>query len=254
MKLLHSFMTKEVNGDFYIGVEDYNLFMNKTVPVINGFIYNLDKSLFLKTWLKDNEDIIPTVLGGRAKPCNCREPWSRKIRDHKVGCNFHWFNRNASRWFRKIVTLNKALEYGIEYKFDYMIWIDADCEFKQKITLDFVRDIIFNEDEADIVYLRGRKRTFLEAGLVGYNIQNGMWGITAFNKLKNLYSTGTFRKLQFWDDCHCLEEILNISRFNEYDLATTNSGTHSEVFPNSLIGNYITHNKGRHGRKLRIMK
>lgn len=253
--LLFSFTEKNVEGNFFIGKEGHGKYNQESlIPCFNGFMYNLDESIFMETWLYDNKDIIPESLGGTAKPCHCRDPWARSSRDHATGCHFSWFNRNASRWFRKIATLHAALEYYTHRHLKYIIWIDADCEFKQKISEDFIMDVIFNKDEADIAYLRGRKRRFLEAGLVGYNIQKHRKGLLAITRLIEIYESGNFRKLKEWDDCHCLESIMADGHFNEHDLATTISGKYSEVFPNSLIGEHITHNKGRHGRKLGIMK
>ena len=86
--------------------------------------YDLDKSDFLTAWLAANEDIIPVSLGGTAPACQCEEPdnpWGR----HRTHCVSQWFNKNASRWFRKIVALDVAAGLAKE---GAIVWVDDLAE------------------------------------------------------------------------------------------------------------------------------
>src|SRR5262245_36387055 len=69
--------------------------------------YDLDTSKMLHGWLTENTAIIPANLGGTAGPCDC-DARDEPFGPHRTGCHWFWFNRNASRWFRKLVALDHA--------------------------------------------------------------------------------------------------------------------------------------------------
>lgn len=238
--LLRSFEATESEGDFYIGYEN----MTDIDPGKAGTTwFDLDYSDMLQKFLKTYEDAIPEYLGGKAKPCNCStNPFKKEERFHIKGCHFTWWNRNASRWFRKFATLEKALNWADESTF--ICWLDSDCLFKNKVTVDFITKL-FGENE--LLYLRG-VRGLLEAGFVGYNNDD------ILQILFQLYMSGNFRHLKRWDDCYALEKVIGSKRFICKDIATKTHGDFGDVFTHSEIGNYLVHNKGLHGRKLGLMK
>lgn len=248
--LLDSFKITQTEGKWFIGSEltSGKLWSEKKIPA-----YNLWASEFLSAWLEKNKDIIPQPLGGQALPCNCRDPYARNERNHRKGCHHGWFNRNASRWFRKIATLYHALDYAKEQEFTHLLWLDCDCVFKQRVTTSFITEAVF--EDADIVYMQS-KRPVMEAGFVGYKLSPATHEF--FMKWFGLYQSGNFRQLERWDDCYTFNHIMkNLLAFEVKlkmnDIAWNMSG-HSDVMPHSRIGDHITHNKGKHGRQLGIMK
>ena len=261
-KLFKSFFDTKSDGEFFLsteGAQDYIIkdCMYNEWPV-GGMNLALDD--FLNNWLNQNLDIIPKTLGGLASPCDCPDPYAKKASGHKTkDCPHTWFNRNMSRWFRKIATLNYIMCSGALASFDYMIWIDSDCKFSQKVTYDFINKL-FNSGTADFVYLKGPMRQVAETGFIGFNVQENKHGITALKKVIECYTSGTFRKLYRWDDSYVIQKmIINLvnelsGHFSLKDIATNTSGDFSDVFPESKIGEHIAHYKGRHGRELGIMK
>lgn len=207
----------------YCGLESISL--GNHWREVNVFDFSLNRDPVLKEWLRENKDIIPVELGG------------------KLEKTLPWFNRHASRWFRKAVCLDFVIK---NFTHDYVVWIDADCEFLQQITLPFVRDILFDEDRADVFYMRGI-RPVMEAGIFGYNLKRK--GIEFFNKFFELYLSGQFKDLQRWDDSYLLQYILMNEDFYGFDLVQVpKTGGHASVVEHSLVGKHITHYKGTHGR------
>src|SRR5690242_11266719 len=80
--------------------------------------YDLRHSELLRQWLLDHRDIIPRALGGEAEACGCPNP-AHPFGPHRRGCHWQWFNKNASRWFRKVVSLDYALRLP---GFDAVVW------------------------------------------------------------------------------------------------------------------------------------
>lgn len=247
--LIDSFFATETDGKLFIGAED-KITQEMTLEVIppkeKTAVCNLETSPYLKTWLEHHKDIIPERLGGKAGKCSCPNPWERSEKKHVKGCHHTWFNRNASLWYRKIVTMKHACQYNLDFKFKYLIWLDSDCIFKQKVTLDFINELA---NDFSVVYLRG-KRPVMEAGFVIYNFDKN--GALFLFDLFSFY-TYDFRKLIRWDDSYVIQKLIEKNNYKCRDIGGKLVG-HSDVVPNSLIGNHIEHFKGTHGRKLGIMK
>src|SRR5262245_18124733 len=97
--LIESFLQRRTDGHLLVchegGLADQLKFLGNSV-----FLYDLDKSVFLREWLSSNRDIIPIELGGAADRCKCPYP-DNPMGPHRPMCPYQWFNKNASRWFRK---------------------------------------------------------------------------------------------------------------------------------------------------------
>src|SRR5579872_4138372 len=90
--------------------------------------YDLNTDPLLDEWLERNRDIIPDFLGGAAQECDCPNP--APFARHKSGCHWYWFNKNASKWFRKVVSLAYAARLDEP---EQVVWVDADCVFKARL-------------------------------------------------------------------------------------------------------------------------
>lgn len=218
---------------------------------------DLDQCGLLRHWLTANADLIPRHLGGTNEgKCRCPggplEPHSKK---HKPGCIGQWFNRNASRWFRKVPSLARAQELAEPggpkepRAYDCLIWLDADCRFRTRVTEKVVKGWL--KYTSGVFYLKN-KRPVLEAGVVGYHLGNG--GGRVLEALGRRYLEGTFRQDPRWDDSYQLQRAIGTlsNRVRCLDIAY-GVGAHAAVVPYSPLGPYIEHAKGRHGRELRIM-
>lgn len=247
--LIDSFVRSKTCGRLVCGVEGVDAF--SVVKGKPGTVqaFNLDGNDFLKEFLLANEDIIPTHLGGKHRfpECTCPGgPYSPHDKKHKMPCPGHWFNKNFSRWFRKIATMKQVVED--DPKVDALVWVDSDCTFTKQVS----EKILFNawfKLAYSCFYLK-HKRPVMEAGVVGYWLPNS--GRKLLDAVIGRYASGNFRKDPRWDDSYQIQMALADTKVPAVDLAY-GVGEHSAVVPFSPIGPYITHDKGRHGRKLGIM-
>ena len=112
--MIESFVRYKTEGDLLIAYEDG---LDKVIPHHRKFIFHdLETDEFLSSWLKDNEDIIPTSLGGTFDG------------EYELEAKF---NQRASQWFRKIVALNKAMDLK---EYDAIVFLDSDTTINKNIT------------------------------------------------------------------------------------------------------------------------
>ena len=207
--------------------------------------YDLNRDPLLDEWLERNRDIIPDFLGGTAQECDCPNP--APFARHKSGCHWYWFNKNASKWFRKVVSLAYAARLDEP---DQVVWVDADCVFKARLADDEIAGW-FNG--RSVFYLKSERAT-IESGVIGF--RNTPEGRKFIEATVDHYRSGRFRSDLRWDDGYqfqaTLERHPEISRV---DLATTSNGDiFGHVVPNSPAGRYISHRKGVHGYLFGLMK
>lgn len=221
--------------------------------------HRLDEDEHLKAWLKRHADIIPKWLGGRHDGrCRCPGgPYAVHAKNrHALPCVGYWFCRNASRWVRKLPALRAAVGHVNRAlggtRDPAVIWLDADCVFQAKVTAQVAQT--WFPGDAGVFYHR-HKRAVLEAGVVGYRAARG--GFDVLGKLWDRYfadADPAFRHDPRWDDCYQLQQAMAAAPdVAAADLAT-GSGAHAAVIEFGPLKGYIGHDKGRHGRKLNIMK
>lgn len=247
--LLDSFFKSKSDGRVFIGTERID-----TATLLTDLVkkrvtpYPLEADPYLQNFLETNADIIPQHLGGKhpSPECHCpKGPLSVHSKQHKQPCVGAWFNRNFSRWFRKIATMRLALEQ--EPDTEILIWIDADCRFTHKVT-ERIAQRWFGAGDNGIFYFKS-KRPVIETGIVGYQLRFGLKGLLA---LFHRYDAGLFRTDPRWDDSMQTQRVVESKIVPSIDLARR-VGAHSEVVPYSPVGSYIIHDKGKHSRGLGIM-
>ncbi|HET8546795.1 MAG TPA: hypothetical protein VFL57_02265 [Bryobacteraceae bacterium] len=204
--------------------------------------WNLDTSDLLASWIAANHDIIPLHLGGSATPCAC--PAIDAFRGHAPRCIWGWYNKNASRWFRKIVSLDYARTLP---GYSMIVWLDSDCRFTRALTANTVAGWF---GSTAVFYHKSRDRKVVESAVIGFRTTAA--GQAFLDHTIERYRSGAFRSFARWDDGYQLQ--ITIEEHPELpctDLAThAVRGTH--VLPTSPAGCYIEHDKGRHGR-MRVM-
>jgi len=260
-KLLDTFARFKVPGKMFIAHEDKlavqitqqekSLCIESDFVEKTSWLYDLEDSGILKRWLKDNEDIIPKHLGGKAMVCKCvggANP-RPKQKHEKPGCRWTWWNRNCSRWFRKIPALHAAWNLGEGHR--YIIWIDCDCYFIENAENFSWKDMI---GDAPGFYMKGPRRAVIEGGVVGYDTQTKM-GSKVYEEIERIYLTGEFRNHERWDDSFIVQIALeNIRRMLPkkkpfMDVAAGVVTRDGHITKRSLVGRYVRHNKGEHARE-----
>jgi len=206
--------------------------------------YDLEKSLFLKEWLHNNRDVIPTYLGGQAKPGP----------DNKAVFNNIW-NRKASRWFRKIASFEYAIR-KFSQTHDYIVWIDCDSLILKKIEPDWMVEKAFQHK--DLFYhlgpYRSKKETGIESGVIGFKKGRGY---QILQKVFDFYTSKQYLLIKRWDDGYVfrfvIEKCLGLGLVTGVDLATpenriSNEGRKLDVICKGIFKDYVLHKKGLHKR------
>jgi len=224
--------------------------MNFTDPNPKIIPYNLGESEFLHNWLRDNRDVIPFYLGGAATPQNNPELLKNE------------FNRQASRFFRKIVSIDYAIKtYGKKYQ--YVVWVDADAYFIKTIPIKLF-DIIFGDNHVFFHLGPKRERAGLgiESGIFGFRKGNGY---RYFKRVANRFRDGSFRQYPKWDDgfvfrkvweeeveANKTRQLSEVIKFRDVVSHLVKS-SRNEVTPYGPFKDHIVHEKGKHKKmKIRI--
>jgi hypothetical protein len=238
-KLIKSYIdTKSFDtGDLLVCYENFDFNKTKYIDHPNIKSHNLNKNEFLKTWLHKNKDIIPTSLGGSATS------------QQKPGVFSEW-NRKASRWFRKIVSLDVALSYtvdtDIKAEYDTIVWLDSDC-----IILNQLSEQLFISafNNCDIFYHMGKYRTEndfgVESSIIGFTGEEN--GFNLLEKVIEHFKSGKFRKERRWDDGWIFR--IFISKYkNEFKMndLVKDKFKSSHVISKGIFKQYIKHDKGIH--------
>jgi hypothetical protein len=202
--------------------------------------YDMTNNKFLKKWLKNNEKIIPVHMGGLATTKNCPRA-------------FDPGNIRAAGWFRKIVSLNYALEkFGSDY--DVIIFVDSDCIFKKNIDSGLIKKAF--GDSSCFYHLgeeRKKKGLGVESGFVGFRNNADGYGLLSIWISK--YKDGSFERYDRWDDGgmlrYVLEENTNMSstdlvRKGMKKKNAKNKERLSHVVEKGIFKNYLEHYKGLH--------
>jgi hypothetical protein len=214
----------------------------------NLLSYELRQSALLQNWLWENRDLIPRQLGGTAESCDCPDH-ANPFGDHRSGCHWQWFNKNASRWFRKVVALDYAS--GLE-GFDTLVWVDCDCRFQADLTESEIQRWFQGKS---VFYLKSPDRPVIESGVLG--LRNTAGGRQFLHATVERYRSGAFRYDLRWDDAYQFQMTLETHPgIESIDLATSATGVkpYGHVLPNSPVGSYIAHRKGVHGSEMGLMK
>jgi len=151
------------------------------------------------------------------------------------------FNEKCSLWFRKIASLNYALNsYN---KYDYIVWVDADCIFTKNIQSNVLIQQFYG---TNCFFHLGRKRHIMygaiESSFIGFKKSQG------YKLLKNIineYSNKQFLKYKRWDDGFIMARIILNSNIKSIDLMPNNI-SHLEPLLFSFFKDYIYHYKGSH--------
>ncbi len=209
-------------------------------------VHDITQDPLLLSWLEKNSDVIPKHLGGEAEPCDCPVSGFGIEEVHRDGCINGWYNRNAARWFRKLVALNSAMDH---FPGGRLIWIDSDCRFKSDL---LGRTICSWFNGSSGFYFKSPQRRVMESGILGFDLSKS--GGELLHEVIERYTSGAFRKDLRWDDGYQFQ--LAVNRREDIwlvDLAPTALSWHAEVIAVSVVGKYIDHFRGTHGPVLHLM-
>ncbi len=212
---VNSFLQHQIGTDTmhigYEGMEDFRSPWLKRQLIAK----DISDSPMLTKWERDNADIIPTIMGGDADPSVCKcdslDSSLTTLNKHIPGCPYTYFNSRASKWFRKLVTLQWVIQ---ECESDYLFWIDSDCLFKKTITEEYVHEVFGSND---IIYSYGESQkqgvASVETGFIGFKRP-----FTFIEDWIEFYISGEFRKEPRWDDSWSFTKLIERKDYNARDM------------------------------------
>lgn len=224
--MIESFVRHKTEGDLLIAYEDG---LDKVIPHHRKFIFhNLETDSFLSSWLKDNEDVIPTDLGGTFEG------------EYKGKAKF---NQRASQWFRKIVALNRAMDLK---GYNAIVFLDSDTTINNNLTSSKIEEIF---DSKSMFYHLGPYRdesgTGIESGIIGFNL-NEKGGILLACVI-NKFRSGEFKKYIRWDDGYIFRMVVEENtQIPTRDLVNVRE---NDVVEHGPFAEFIVHKKGVHWKK-----
>lgn len=245
--------------------------------------YDMGNNCFwLQRWLDDNRDVIPDYLGGEAKECQCPGREERHA-PHRPRCHWQWMNRNASRWFRKVVAIAEAAKLQPRY----LVWVDSDSEFQKPMPVSWVQEKL---GKAGLAYFRSH-RPAVESGVLLFDLHRG--GHDFVGALVGRYLSRQYLQDERWDDGYQIARIIDLGlapgcRCVDVCKPVTYRGPASapanrparagpaarpkpqqvragvkpdpfrkldnHVMPHTDVWQFLHHSKGEHGARLDIMK
>lgn len=254
--LIASFVRTRSEGDLFVAGEGLT---KDDIPVAARVtLYDLAKNSWLVSWLAENAPYMPKALGGLMEEplCTCPGgPFSPKPNLHRPRCPGSWWQKQASRWFRKIAALQHVRErFDLDKptrKYDAVVWVDSDCVFRRRTVQANVAAWFGRTARASCFYVQSTRKA-IEAGVVGY-LFAGPGGNKLVENVVERYRSGRYRQSPRWDDSWQIQEALEETKVRKRDLAYA-VGEHAGVVGTSLLGPYLAHEKGLHGRTLGIMR
>lgn len=250
--LIRSFHQYQQDGDLLICYEDFN-FSDTSDRVLT---YDLQHDLYMNTWLQEHQDKIPKKYGGQAEDSspyfhdNTKDYWGGQSGQY-------WANYRASRYFRKIVSLNYALTNFSE-KYDYIFVIDCDCIFKKNISPELILSLFDNQISMIYFWSQFRKKINRgpETGFTGYSKEHS--GFQFAQIICDYFSQGDFLKCQYWDDGYVIGQIINKYQKNSsYHLKDIVGSLQSKTtrvmdIKDQPLFDYVKHFKNKNANNLNL--
>ena len=232
-RLIDSFLHQKLDndGDLLCCAEGFHMPNDNHDAILQ---YNLDDSVFLAEWVKKYAGLIPVELqiGGKATPESCPKAYSR-------------WNYRAALWFRKIASLQYALEHH-SARYKRIVWVDSDCVWTKGLPQDFWQQF----DRHRCLYHYGPVRE-----RVGHGIESGLLvfnptGYYILERVFQMYTNGSFQGCKRWDDGWIFKKVIlkepkGCVELVRYPLPK-GTKTETEVIMRGPFRDYVRHDKGRH--------
>jgi len=170
----------------------------------------------------------PIIAGKVPHP---KWPWDKK--SEAKGYNFRF---DAYKFAHKVFALTAASRYVEDGK---LFWLDADVITHAPVSLELLDRVL--PDLAAISYLPRHDYTHSECGFIGFNLDHNHTRrfLAAF---EDVYASDDFTKLEAWHDSFVFDRLVEWRKPPAFHLEHDSK---SQPFDNSVLGNCMTHLKGR---------
>lgn len=121
-----------------------------------------------------------------------------------------------------------------------VFWIDGDCVLKKTVAEEFMNSIF----DGHTLAILSRPGFYTESGFIGFDTQGEKFK-EFLDAYINMYRKGLLFTLPGWHDCYALDAAINQSQVPYKDLVGNwKFGDKLEVIENTVLGEYLVHNKG----------
>ena len=186
---------------------------------------------------------------------------------HKINFTDEYSSPRSVKWFRPVA----AIQYASELIEDGFCWLDSDCVFTEEVGDDFFEEIMGDYNMAFLGrehfkimrhgdYVNGKyvcvnwgeatkKDTHTETGFIGFNMRMKGTKDLILTNFK-YWVDGEVLSFEFKTDCHTLDEARkknNLKYNNLCEPMGETSPIGSKVIEASVVGKFLTHEKGTIG-------
>lgn len=191
---------------------------------LNGF--DLLETEPTRSFLRRHRDN-PAIAGKAPYP---NRPWGKKWKDYN-------FKFDAYKFARKVFALNAAARYTEDGK---LYWLDGDVRTFAPVGLKLLDDVL--PDSASISYLPRPDYTHSECGFMGFNLDH-LETRAFLAAFENCYATDTFlEEMETWHDSFVFDRLIERYQPQVFHVKHT---SRAQPFDHSVLGQYMTHLKGR---------
>jgi len=121
-----------------------------------------------------------------------------------------------------------------------IFWIDGDCVLTKPVTEEFMSSV-FNGATLAIL---SRPGFYTESGFIGFDTEGEKFK-EFLDWYVKIYQKGLLFTLPGWHDCYAVDHAINQSEAPYRDLVGNwKFGDKLEVLENTVLGEYLIHNKG----------
>ena len=144
------------------------------------------------------------------------------------------YNFDARKFCRKVFAQDASFDLDSE-----VFWLDADTVTHQYIPESFLRTLV---EGVPFCYL-GRARSYTETGFLGFNTQHKCFPAFRANYVTAYTKGRIFSQPRAWHDCIAFDMARGAIQGNDLNKDTPYQGL-DHCWPHTVLGQYITHNKG----------
>lgn len=151
------------------------------------------------------------------------------------------YRSNANKFGRKVFAITKHAERGEPFYF-----IGADVRALKPIPLEFVEGLM--RDKAGVFLLRRHLKMHVESDFAGYDPRHPKMA-RLLRAYRAAFINGSFLELSEWHDCAALDMLIKVLKLTPHinNLSDDVKGEGElgyNVWPNTVLGEYMTHLKG----------
>lgn len=145
------------------------------------------------------------------------------------------YNYDAAKFARKAFAQFDALQSHTGKVF----WLDADIVLKKPVNAEFLDDLFENRTMCALQ----RPGLYTESGFLGFDTDRTDFA-PFLRQYIDVYRKGKLFQLRGWHDCYALDYAIEESGVSVNDLSRDYPKCGINVMPGSVLGEYMTHNKG----------